>query len=308
MMMYSGVLQTVPPRGEHLEPILIPILESIHKETELDEFLIGGSYATAQLAGVLNTICLNDDTFDSLALKANDIDTYHGNSTDDPGMLLIVDLGGIKYHKVEGLELEINTVKCSNLSPDTFMVNNDLNVTGACFNVNFAGDEGSKLFTIHVSPQLWTFFFKNHDERQIKAIDRGNVDLHDATTCVRIAYKAWQMPSFGFDLGSIDYTKGTLANSQKEKFDKIKNWGDNPFKEYRCNKHGNHFVMTKRHERVYCCECRTGRANATCSHKRCRGCCSKHVRSGASKCKVKPHIKAAEAENQDEGNEVVADQ
>ena len=150
---------------EHLEPLLIPTLETIHNETGLEEFLIGGSYATAQLAGILSTVCLDNDTFDSLTLKANDIDTYHGNSTDDPSVSLIADLGGIKYHKVEGLELEINTVKCSNLSPDTFMANNDLNVTRACFNVNFAGSEDSKLFTIHVSPQLWTFFFKNHDER-----------------------------------------------------------------------------------------------------------------------------------------------
>jgi len=137
--------------------------------------------------------------------------------------------------------------------------------------------------------------------------------LNDTTTCVRIAYKAWQMPSFGFDLGSIDYTKGTLANSQKEKFDKMKNWPDNPFKEYQCNKRGNHFVMTKRHDRVYCVECKTGRKNASCSHKRCKGCYSKHMRSGTIKCKVKDHVKAAEtadaaeAENQDEDedNEVV---
>jgi len=127
--------------------------------------------------------------------------------------------------------------------------------------------------------------------------------LNDTTTCVRIAYKAWQMPSFGFDLGSIDYTKGTLANSQKEKFDKMKNWPDNPFKEYQCNKRGNHFFMTKRHDRVYYVECKTGRKNVSCSHKRCKGCYSKKAAETADAAE------AAEAENQDEDEDnEVADQ
>ena len=101
-------------------------------------------------------------------------------------------------------------------------------------------------------------------------------------------------PSFGFDLGDIDFTKGTLANSQKEKFDKMKNWSDSPFKEYQCTKRSNHFVMVKKHARVYCVECKTGRANASCSNKMCKKCCSKHMHNGGSKCKVKDHIKASQ--------------
>ena len=85
------------------------------------------------------------------------------------------------------------------------------------------------------------------------------------------------MPSLRFDIEGIDFMKGTLANSQKAKFDKMKNWPDSPFKEYQCNKRGNHFVMVKKHARVYCVECKTGRANASCSNKMCKKCCSKHA-------------------------------
>ena len=243
----------------------------------------------------MGTICLDDDSFHSLTLKANDIDVYHGCFTDDPDTSLIVDLGGIAYHKVDGEDLEINTVKCNHLSPHTFMANNDLNVTGACFHVNFAGGDDSKLFDIHVSPQLWTLLFSKRDERVIRAINRVGADVYDVTTCVRIAYKAWQMPSLRFDIEGIDFTKGTLANSQKAKFDKMKNWPDSPFKEYQCNKRGNHFVMVKKHARVYCVECKTGRANASCSNKMCKKCCSKHVHNGGGKCKVKDHINASQA-------------
>ena len=58
----------------------------------------------------------------------------------------------------------------------------------------------------------------------------GCVD-NPATTCVRAAYKAKQM-GIRFVLGDLDPTIGTLAATQKAKFDEITKWVDNPLVEY----------------------------------------------------------------------------
>ena len=50
---------------------------------------------------------------------------------------LIVHLDRISKKKVDELDLEINTVDCDNLSNHSFLDDNDLNVTGACLDVNF---------------------------------------------------------------------------------------------------------------------------------------------------------------------------
>ena len=57
---------------------------------------------------------------------------------------------------------------------------------------------------------------------------------YQANTCVRIAYKVFEMDEseIPFSLGSIDFTQGTIAVSGKEKFDQLKDWPNSPFHEY----------------------------------------------------------------------------
>ena len=124
-------------------------------------------------------------------------------------------LDSIKYHKVNGVSLEVNTVECYNLSPSTFLANNDLNVTASCFHVDFSAPANSNLFTIHASPQFWTLLFQKRADRVIRPMNTFNVDGYGAITCVRIAFKAFEMPAFNFSLCGIDHTKDTIAQSQK---------------------------------------------------------------------------------------------
>ena len=80
------------------------------------------------------------------------------------------------------------------------------------------------------------------------------MDEYGVNTCVRIAYKAFQIEEYdvSFSLGNISFTKGTIAASGKEKFDQMKNWPESPFHEYQCKKEGNHFVLAKNHKKVSC--------------------------------------------------------
>ena len=79
----------------------------------------------------------------------------------------------------------------------------------------------------------------------IQTVDTFNVDAFGTTTCVWMAFKAFQLKEFSFSLDKIDPTAGTLAKSQKEKFHKIRQWDNSPFHEYRCNEGENHFIIVK---------------------------------------------------------------
>ena len=166
-----------------------------------------------------------------------------------------------------------------------FFANNDLNVTASCFHVNMATD---KLFTVHASPCFWEFVFQESGARMIRTV-KPFADGYEASTCIWIAYKAYQM-KLDYSFGDINLTLGTLANSHKAKFDEMKNWVDNPFQEYQCNKCRNHFVLSKKHAKVGCKSCVSAWSNKSCSHGMCKKCCIEHTSGDdVSACKVKSH-------------------
>lgn len=116
-----------------------------------------------------------------------------------------------------------------------------------------------------------------------------DADKYGATTCVRMAYKSFQL-GFKHSFGDIDPTRGTLAKSQKEKIDKMKDWTDNPFDEYQCSKCQNHFVLKKKSEKIRCNACEKSWANAQCSYQMCKKCCVSHTSDEDMRaCKVKSH-------------------
>ena len=65
----------------YLVPKLSPLFEKIHLETGLEESVVGGSFASAEIADAVGTVYLDDESVDPIELVANDIDTYHGRFT-----------------------------------------------------------------------------------------------------------------------------------------------------------------------------------------------------------------------------------
>ena len=61
-----------------------------------------------------------------------------------------------------------------------------------------------------------------------------NTDEYEANTCIRIAYKAFQLEEYLVELSisKIDLTKGTISANGKENFDHMKDWPEIPFREY----------------------------------------------------------------------------
>ena len=150
---------------------------------------------------------------------------------------------------------------------------------------------------------------QQRDQRTIKPINSFDTDSYGATTCIRIAFKAFEMKQFRFSWEGVDPTKGTLANSQKKKYDELKEWVDSPYHQYKVTKRGNHCVVSKKHAKITCADEKcTTRANTKCSHKMCKKCCIKHTSAGADKCKLKEHKEAVLAEESNDDVEVDAEE
>ena len=173
-----------------------------------------------------------------------------------------------------------------------FLENNDVNITAACIDVNFAS--GSMNATIYASPCFWTFLFQDDLDRKILPVNTVNTEMYGANTCIRIAYKAFQLETHGvkFDFANIDFTEGSIAVSGKEKFDQMKDWMSNPFCEYQCNKENTHFVIAKKHAKVTCVTEGCARAaNKNCGNHMCKKCCIKMQTESNKKsaCTLKDH-------------------
>ena len=146
-----------------------------------------------------------------------------------------------------------------------FLANNDVNITASCFHVSYSSDE---LFTMHAAPVFWEFLFGKENEHKVSTARPYVAANYGSTTFVCIAFKVFEM-ELPFSFGGVDCTNGTLAKSQKEKFDKMKKWVDSPFHEYQYNKCCSYYVnvMKKKNGKVKCVACDPKAwANKDCSY------------------------------------------
>ena len=64
-------------------------------------------------------------------LVSNDIYVFHGGFNGDKTKHLFVYRCSIKKFGFKGVAVEVNTIECQNLSPETFVANNDINITAS---------------------------------------------------------------------------------------------------------------------------------------------------------------------------------
>ena len=150
-------------------------------------------------------------------------------------------------------------MKCYSWSAAGFIANNDINLTATCFKVDFPND----IFRVHASPYFWEFAFSTLANRTIQVVDSYDRSKYTSTTCIHLAFKAFEMQQFKFDMEDLDPTNGSFAQSQKDKLEKMKNWDKYPFHLFDCKKmkNKNCFSLVKKHDKVACVECKIGRVN-----------------------------------------------
>ena len=93
-------------------------------------------------------------------------------------------------------------------------------------------------------------YFFSRSTRKIQPVNITNIDGYKVTTCFRISSKEFELEEFDlkFSLANIDPSNGTtIAASQNEKFDKMREWPKSPFREYQCNKRSAYFVTAKKY-------------------------------------------------------------
>jgi hypothetical protein len=155
------------------------------------------------------------------------------------------------------------------------------------------------LLTIKASPRFWEFVFSVKEERTIKVVDSFDYSRYGATTCVRLAFKAFEMQQFKFDMGELSPSNGTLAVSQKSKLDKMSKWEENPLKDFDCKKKRKqncYYLVGKEQNVDSCVDCHSCRVSKKCSTSRCKKCCVKHCVNESLKCKCKDHAKSVQNE------------
>jgi hypothetical protein len=142
-------------------------LATIHKVTGLEQFVVGGSWASSIIAKVINEWdeCSELDGIERLELAANDLDVYHGPFTANENAPMVVNLHEIKKYEVPGMGSELNTVRCHSLSALGFLANNDINVTASCCEGDFTKDD---LFFIKASPLSGNFSLVRTSIGQLK--------------------------------------------------------------------------------------------------------------------------------------------
>ena len=120
-------------------------------------------------------------------MVSNDIDIFHGKFSGDKTKHFFVDKCSIKKFSNEGVAAEVNTIECRNLIPETFLENNDINITATCILVDFSS--GEMKASLYASLCFWKFIFQYHANREIQPVNNINTDEYEANTCIGISYK-----------------------------------------------------------------------------------------------------------------------
>ena len=228
-----------------------------------NNFICAGSFPAAILASVYNSL---PTTEDQVQLTYNDIDVYTG--TFGKGHF---ERKECTYAKLNGLDVEINIINCTNLNLEAIIENCDINAVSVFVNV---GVEKKRVVSTEVvtSPEFWDFLVFDHTLRS------WSTDS-PARTLVRLAYKSYQM-ELPYAEGTLSLLDGEVFASHKKKVEEMElKWEDYPFSNYQLKK------KTKKSFkfRKYYTECPCGRkGNLYCISEKCSKCCRKQV----SDCKV----------------------
>ena len=153
----------------------------------LHGFWFGGSHASLRVTDAYDELKGIKDYGDMevLPLVSNEIDVFHGEFTGDKTKHLFVDKCSIKKFSIKGVAVEVNTIECRNLSPETLIANNYINITESCIIVEFLSGE-MKAY-LYASPCFGAFLFQDHADRKIQPVNTINTDEYEANTCIRIA-------------------------------------------------------------------------------------------------------------------------
>ena len=235
------------------------------------EFFIVGSWP----ASIVAKFCSSKS--DPVTLVTNDIDVFipqEANSNWLTGSNFTIHVKSSKKFKAPDMDIEINTVPCSNVTSESLLKNNDINATGVVLRVTASSDKS--IFSINefkISTSFWNFLLSPDHILRVNHPRR-----YGAKSLVRLAYKSFQM-KLPFDSNGLDPFTETIAKSHVDKLKEMENWKESPVFTLKANKaKKGGYELVSRINKKECMKCQTGTRNKQCKFKMCSKCC---VRSGS---------------------------
>ena len=158
------------------------------QKIEAPEFFIVSSWP----ASIIAKFC-SPQSDNSIALVKNDIDVFipHQSLSNNwlTGSEFTIHVEGSQKFKSLDIDIEINTVSCSNITTILLTKNNDINAIGVVLRVTAAKDKSTySIEECEISPSFWEFLLSSDHVLRVNHPNRYGIKL-----LIRLAYKAFQM-------------------------------------------------------------------------------------------------------------------
>ena len=188
----------------------------IHEEVGKD-FVLCGSWPAQAVTDSINIInpTLEGKTaligYEALGLIANDSDVYVGDEG-KTGFERTVLFDSCTYKRLDGFDIDINTIKCLNLSHMSLLHGNDLNKKQV---------DGQISIDIVIGGSFWKVLLQKSEERRLGPSGIG-YEL-EAKSFIRLAYKSFQM-NIPVDWDRYTCKPWKLAKSHVCKLEEMATW------------------------------------------------------------------------------------
>ena len=136
---FTKATQIISRLEERVCASIVEETVKIHASTGMAQFLIGNSHALLRVVDAYSELkgIEDDGDMEVVPLFSNYIDMFHGEFTGEKTKHLFIEKCSIKKFSIEGVAAEVNTIECRNLSLETFLAKNDINISASCILVDF---------------------------------------------------------------------------------------------------------------------------------------------------------------------------
>jgi hypothetical protein len=260
------------------------IFLKIHQEVGKDFFLCGSwpAQAVTDSVNMINPTMEGQHAligYEALGLIKNDIDVYVGDEGESDVETTVL-FHSCAYKRLDGFDIDINTINCLNLSHMSLLHGNDLNVTDVAIWVKQV--DGQMSIDLVIGGSFWKVILQKKEERRLGP---SGIGYHlEAKSFVRLAYKSFQM-NIPVDWDRYTCKPGKLAKRHVCKFKEMATLLESPLDKYAVKYIRGVPYLKSTRGFIICStiECPT-RGNKQCPFTLCKSCCRK--RSDGSGCKA----------------------
>ena len=133
------------------------------------DYCVSGSWPAKEICNIVNAINPTMEMqgeligYERLELVSNDIDVFHGSDSDGGEMKVLFHT--CQYHTIDGINEEVNTIKCKNLCPKRLLFTNDINATETTLQVRKVN--GLIVVNLFIGGSFWKLLLQKREDRRL---------------------------------------------------------------------------------------------------------------------------------------------